>query len=77
VNDLKLTFHARQRMQERDIDLADINAVLASPSRTTTPRTGATNHHGLALDGRAIVVVTADDMPDLIITVMPDDSEPA
>lgn len=69
---LRFTHHARERMRERDYDVAEVRAALQAPERIVTVRRGATNHHGRGRDGRAIVVVIADDVTNLVITVMPD-----
>ena len=69
---LRFTQHARERMNERDFDVADVRSVLSAPESVSTVRVGATNFHGRARDGRAIVVVLADDVTNLVITVMPD-----
>jgi hypothetical protein len=72
---MRFTHHANERLAERGIDRADVRAVLAAPTRVEDGRPGATNHYGQASDGRAIIVVVAEDMPGLIITVMLDERE--
>lgn len=72
---MRFSHHAGERLTERGVTRADAERVVNDPAATTTVRPGATNYHGRVDDGRAIVVVVADDMPDLIITVMLDDRE--
>ncbi|MCK9249460.1 MAG: DUF4258 domain-containing protein [Solirubrobacteraceae bacterium] len=67
---MDLTDHALDRLAERGIALRDVELVLATAHRRVMHRHGSTSHHGFALDGRAIVVVTETDDHDRIVTVM-------
>jgi hypothetical protein len=64
------TDHALDRLAERQITKRDVELVLATAHRRVDHGHGTSSHHGFALDGRAMVVVTETDDPDRVVTVM-------
>jgi hypothetical protein len=55
------------------IAVADVESVVATPRSTTRDPKGNARLGGLDANGRAIIVVVADDDPDFVITTFPDD----
>jgi len=70
---VRLSRHAKNEMRLYGITPADVRAVAARP--TTTGRDAGGNHRlgGPDSNGRAIIVVIADDDHDFVITTFPDD----
>jgi len=59
-------------MADRAISRLDVEHVLATAHARVPQPHGTTRHHGFALDGRGIVIVTETD-DDRIVTVMNSD----
>ncbi|HEV7773707.1 MAG TPA: DUF4258 domain-containing protein [Conexibacter sp.] len=63
--------------EERDaaykITPADVGAVVSAPTTTGLDARGNSRLTGPDANGRAIIVVVADDDPDFVITTFPDD----
>jgi len=55
------------------VKAADVESVIAAPSATGRDVKGNPRLSGLDANGRAIIVVVADDDPDFVITTFPDD----
>lgn len=60
-------------MRLYDISPVDIESVVARPVFTTVDERGNRRSAGLGGDGRAIIVVVANDDPDFVITAFPED----
>jgi hypothetical protein len=66
---LRFSAHARQRMKERDIDVADVTAVIDHPDVTFTDRKG-NPCYTREVDGRRIRVVVDAVDTDFVITAI-------
>jgi hypothetical protein len=66
---LRLSAHARQRMKERDIDLADVTAVIDHPDVTFADRKGNPCYIR-EVDGRRVRVVVDAVDTDFVITAI-------
>jgi hypothetical protein len=60
-------------MRLYDISRFDIEAVISRPVLKDIDERGNPRLMGVGLNGRAIIVVIADDDPDFVITTFPDD----
>ncbi len=69
---MRLSRHAKNEMRLYDIAPADVRAVIARPAVTTSDARGNARLAGPDANGRAIIVVIADDDPEFVITTFPD-----
>ena len=70
---VRFSRHAKNEMRLYGITPADVMAVLASPHAAREDTRGNPRLTGPDANGRAIIVVIADDDPDFVITTFPDD----
>jgi len=70
---MRFSRHAKNEMRLYKITPADIGAVVSAPTETGSDARGNPRLAGLDANGRAIIVVVADDNPDFVITTFPDD----
>jgi hypothetical protein len=70
---VRFSRHAKNEMRLYKITTADVESVVAAPSSTGRDARGNLRLGGLDANGRAIIVVVADDDPDFVITTFPDD----
>ena len=70
---MRFSRHAKNEMRLYKITAADAAAVIASPSSTDRDAKGNPRLTGPDANGRAIIVVIADDDPGFVITTFPDD----
>lgn len=68
---MRYSVHAQENMIERNFSKADVEAVLAKPTRGTyiPPKRDRIEHYGHAADGRVLNVVT-DRAEAIVITVV-------
>jgi len=66
---MRLSWHARNEMRLYRISAQDVEAALANPARRDLDDLGNARLTGATADGRPILVVLAQDDPDLVITV--------
>lgn len=71
--DVRFSRHAKNEMRLYAIQPADVEVVVANPSRIANDGKGNSRLLGLDGDGRAIIVVVAGDDPSFVITTFPDD----
>jgi hypothetical protein len=70
---VRFSRHAKNEMRLYKITAADIESVVAAASSTGHDVKGNPRLGGPDANGRAIIVVVADDDPDFVITTFPDD----
>jgi len=70
---MRFSRHAKNEMRLYKITLADVSAVVAAPVATGQDARGNRRLPGPDANGRAIIVVVADDDPDFVITTFPND----
>jgi hypothetical protein len=70
---VRFSRHAKNEMRLYKIMVADVESVVAAPSSTEPDVKGNPRLSGLDANGRAIIVVVADDDRDFVITTFPDD----
>lgn len=70
---MRFSRHAKNEIRLYKITLADVRAVIDRPAMTARDARGNRLLTGPAAIGRAIIVVVADDDPNFVITVFPDD----
>jgi hypothetical protein len=66
---LTLSSHARQRLQERGIELADVERIIASPDVTYPDRDGRPQFVGVLPDDRRVRIVMDRQLPH-VVTIM-------
>lgn len=70
---VRFSRHAKNEMRLYGITTAEVAVVVAAPIATGTDARGNPRLTGPDANGRAIIVVVADDDPDFVITTFPDD----
>lgn len=70
---MRFSRHAKNEMRLYRITAADVQAVVATPASIGEDARGNRRVTGPDANGRAIIVVVADDDPDFVITTFPDD----
>jgi Domain of unknown function (DUF4258) len=70
---VRISRHAKNEMRLYKITPADVSAVVAAPVAVGADARGNRRLTGPDANGRAIIVVVADDDPDFVITTFPDD----
>jgi hypothetical protein len=70
---VRFSRHAKNEMRLYKITIADVESVVAAPNSTHRDVKGNPRLGGLDANGRAIIVVVADDDRDFVITTFPDD----
>jgi hypothetical protein len=70
---VRFSRHAKNEMRLYKITPADVRAVVACPAMTARDPRGNPLLTGPDANGRAIIVVVADDDPNFVITTFPDD----
>jgi hypothetical protein len=70
---VRFSRHAKNEMRLYKITPADVNSVVTAPIATGEDARGNRRLTGPDANGRAIIVVVADDDPDFVITTFPDD----
>jgi hypothetical protein len=70
---VRFSRHAKNEMRLYRITRADVEAVAAGPRSTDRDAKGNPRLTGPDANGRAIIVVVADDDPGFVITTFPDD----
>ena len=70
---MRFSRHAKNEMRLYGITRADVGAVLAAPAARALDARGNPRLTGPDANGRAIIVVVADDDPNFVITTFPDD----
>jgi len=66
---MRLSRHARNEMRLYRTGTQDVEGALANPARRDFDDLGNARLSGATADGRPILVVVAQDDPDLVITV--------
>jgi Domain of unknown function (DUF4258) len=70
---VRFSRHAKNEMRLYGVTPADVATVVAAPVATSADARGNRRLTGPDANGRAIIVVVADDDPDFVITTVPDD----
>jgi hypothetical protein len=70
---VRFSRHAKNEMRLYGITPADVESVAAAPSAASADAHGNRRLTGPDANGRAIIVVFADDDPGFVITTFPDD----
>lgn len=70
---VRFSRHAKNEMRLYGIARSDVEAVVAAPRAAGEDTRGNRRLTGPDANGRAIIVVVADDDPDFVITTFPDD----
>jgi hypothetical protein len=70
---VRFSRHAKNEMRLYRITAADVSAVVAAPVSIGEDTRGNRRLTGPDANGRAIIVVVADDDPDFVVTTFPDD----
>jgi hypothetical protein len=70
---VRFSRHAKNEMRLYGISRADIEEAVARPRLIGADERGNPRLTGLDREGRAIIVVIADDDHDFVITTFPDD----
>ena len=70
---MRFSRHAKNEMRLYKIDATDVERAVASASWVGSDEKGNPRLRGLTGDGRAIIVVIANDDAEFVITTFPDD----
>lgn len=70
---MRFSRHAKNEMRLYGILPDDVEAVVASPAKAGQDDDGNPRLTGMAVSGRAIIVIVAGDDSNFVITTFPDD----